>query len=36
VDESDGLEQVLADRDAPADDLIRGLVDLEAVVLVER
>jgi hypothetical protein len=36
VHETDRLVQVLADRDVPADDLVRGLVDLEAVVVVER
>jgi hypothetical protein len=36
VHEPDRLVQVLTDRDVPADDLVRGLVDLQAVVTVER
>jgi hypothetical protein len=36
VDQADGLEELLADRDVAADELIRRLVELEAVVVVER
>ena len=36
VDETDGLEQVLAHEDAAADELVGRLVDLEPVVSVER
>jgi hypothetical protein len=36
VHETDRLVQVLADRDMPADQLVGCLVDLEAVVVVER
>jgi hypothetical protein len=36
VDEPDRLEQVLSHRNVRADELFRGLVDLEAVVLIER